>query len=263
MKFFTAKLTAVAFSTLSVTLTALPAAADTFTILAADLPPMVHADGTGREAEIVTEVMAHCGHEVNFVVQPFTRHWASFEDGQGDAVMTVPLGMPMAGTQSAPYIAYQNGVSYLTDSGNDFASLTDLAGLSIAAFEGASGILPGLSDASGSFSSYREMADQETQSKLLFGGRVDGILGDGMLFAAYAASLRDAGSSAGVDASQSLEFRAIFDPSNYAMNFRDPSVAAAFDGCFAALEANGTIASINAKWVDKYRDTLADNYLSM
>ncbi len=258
MKFFTATFTAAALS-----LTAAPAFADTIQILAADLPPMVYSDGSGREAEIVTEVMAHCGHEVEYVVQPFTRHWASFEGGAGDAVMTVPLGMPMAGAQSAPYISYQNGVSYLTSSGSDFAALDDLAGLSIAAFEGASGILPGLADAQGSFGSYREMADQKTQSKLLFGGRVDGILGDGMLFAAYAASLRDAGSASGVDANQELEFRAIFEPSNYAMNFRDPDMSVAFDRCFSELEANGTIAAINTKWIDKYRDTLENNYLSM
>ncbi|MFY0618024.1 substrate-binding periplasmic protein [Shimia sp.] len=252
-----------AVATISMTVATAPAFADTLTILAADLPPMVYSDGSGREAEIVTSVMSHCGHDVEYVVQPFTRHWASFEAGQGDAVMTVPMGMPMAGEQSAPYIAYQNGVSYLSSSGSDFSALTDLAGLSVAAFEGASGILPGLSDATESFGSYREMADQKTQSKLLFGGRVDGILGDGMLFAAYAASLREAGSSAGVDASQSLEFRAIFDPSNYAMNFRDPAMAAEFNRCFSELEANGAISAINTKWVDKYRDTLADNYLAM
>jgi ABC-type amino acid transport substrate-binding protein len=245
MKYLTATVSAIAL-----TVSATATMADTVTILAADLPPMVYADGSGREAEIVTRVKEHCGHEVNYVVQPFTRHWATYEGGTGDAVMTVPVGMPMDGAQSAPYIAYQNGVSYLASSGNNFIALDDLAGLSIAAFEGASGILPGLSDAQGSFGSYREMADQETQSKLLFGGRVDGILGDG-------------GSSAGVDASQPLEFRAIFEPSNYAMNFRDPDMSVAFDRCFTELEADGTIAAINTKWIDKYRDSLADNYLSM
>lgn len=258
MKFAATALTATVLA-----ITSLPAFADTVQVLAADLPPMVYSDGSGREAEIVTSVMAHCGHEVEFVVQPFTRHWASFEAGTGDAVMTVPVGMPMAGTQGAPYISYQNGVSFLAESGSDYSALGDLAGLSIAAFEGASGILPGLSDAQGSFGSYREMADQETQSKLLFGGRVDGILGDGMLFAAYAASLREAGASAGVDASQELEFRAIFEPSNYAMNFRDAAMSADFDRCFSELDADGTIAAINVKWINKYRDTLDTNYLGM
>ncbi|MBO9472466.1 transporter substrate-binding domain-containing protein [Shimia sp. R10_1] len=257
------KLIATFWAATSLTCVAAPVFADTITIMAADLPPMVYADGTGREAEIVKTVMGHCGHDVKFEVQPFTRHWATYESGSGDAVMTVPLGMPMEGSQSAPYIAYQNGVSFLAGSGNDYTALSDLAGLSIAAFQGASNILPGLADASGSFGSYREMTDQETQSKLLFGGRVDGILGDGMLFAAYTESLRDAGDKSGIDASLPVEFRAIFEPSSYAMNFRDAALSADFDRCFAELDANGTIAAINTKWIDKYRDTLGTNYLSM
>ncbi|WP_270729451.1 substrate-binding periplasmic protein [Shimia sp. Alg240-R146] len=258
MKFFTVTMTAAAL--------ALPigtAHAETLKIMAADLPPMVNSDGTGREAEVVSSVMQHCGYDVSFELQPFTRHWASFDSGEGDAVMTVPTGMPMAGTQSKTYVSYQNGVSFLADSGHNIASLADLNGMKIAAFEGASGILPGLSETVDSFASYREMADQETQSKLLLGKRVDGILGDGMLFAAYMTNLRDAGATSGVDANQPVQFRAIFEPSNYAMNFRDAEIAAKFDRCFSELEADGTIAKINTKWVDKYRDTLADDYLSM
>ena len=70
------------------------------TVMAGDLPPMINQDGTGREAEIISTVLGHCGHTTTFVVQPFTRHWQSFENGSGDAVATVPVGMPTAGTQT-------------------------------------------------------------------------------------------------------------------------------------------------------------------
>lgn len=60
MKFMTATVSAIAL-----TVSTGAAVADTVTILAADLPPMVDADGSSREAEIVTRVMEHCGHEVN------------------------------------------------------------------------------------------------------------------------------------------------------------------------------------------------------
>lgn len=231
-------------------------------VMAGDLPPMVEKDGTGREAEIITAVLGHCGHTVVFNVQPFTRHWQSFENGSGDAVATVPVGMPTAGTQTQSYISYQNGVSYLTSSGHEASALSDLDGWSVVAFEGASNIIPGLGGSTSAFKSYREMADQKTQSKLLYGKRVDGILGDGMLFAEFARQLQQAGSSAGVDASQSIEFRAIFEPSPYAMSFRDPAMAAEFDRCFAELDAAGTITEINVKWTDKYRDALEGNYMS-
>lgn len=232
------------------------------TVMAGDLPPMVNSDGTGREAEIISAVLGHCGHTAVFVVQPFTRHWQSFESGSGDAVSTVPIGMPTGGTQTNSYISYQNGVSFLTSSNHEATELSDLNGWNIVAFEGASNIIPGLAGATSAFKSYREMADQKTQSKLLYGKRVDGILGDGMLFAEFSKQLQQAGASAGVDASQSIEFRAIFDPSPYAMSFRDPAMAAEFDRCFSELDQAGTIAEINTKWTDQYRETLKDNYMS-
>ena len=251
-------------ATLSASLTFLSSAvaAAEIEVMAGDLPPMIQKDGTGREAEIISTVLGHCGHSVVFTVQPFTRHWQSFEKGSGDAVATVPVGMPTAGTQTQSYISYQNGVSYLTSSGHEASALSDLSGWNIVAFEGASNIIPGLGGSTSEFKSYREMADQKTQSKLLYGKRVDGILGDGMLFAEFARQLQEAGAGSGVDASQSIEFRAIFDPSPYAMSFRDPALAADFDRRFAELEAAGTIAEINTKWTDKYRDALEGNYMS-
>ena len=231
-------------------------------VLVGYLPPMVNKDGSGREAEIISATLDRCGHSAKFTIQPFTRHWQSFESGTADAVATVPVGMPTSGTQTAPYVSYQNGISFLKSSGVEASTLGDLNGMKIVAFEGASSIIPGLSGATGAFKSYREMADQETQSKLLYGKRVDGILGDGMLFAEFARQLQEAGAASGVDASQPIEFRAIFEPTPYGMSFRDAEMAAAFDRCFAELEAEGKIAEINTGWTDKYREALADNYMS-
>ena len=157
--------------------------------------------------------------------------------------------MTLDGTGTAPYIAYQNGVSFLSDSGNDASALADLNGWKIAAFEGASHIIPGLADAIPQFGSYRELADQIIQSRLLFGQRIDGTVGDGMLFAEFRRQLQEAGASAGVDANQSTEFRAIFEPTEYGMSFRDPAIAADFDRCFAELDAAGTITEINVRWL--------------
>ena len=86
---------------------ALPATARPVTILAPELPPMMTADGTGREASILKETLAACGHEVHFKVVPFGRHWNDYRDGvqaggQVDAVTTVPAGMEMPGFRSVP-----------------------------------------------------------------------------------------------------------------------------------------------------------------
>lgn len=59
-------------ATLSASLTFLSSAvaAAEIEVMAGDLPPMIQKDGTGREAEIISTVLGHCGHSVVFTVQP-------------------------------------------------------------------------------------------------------------------------------------------------------------------------------------------------
>ena len=253
------KISLMAFGLLTA-VASVPAHADDIKVMAGNLPPMFLEGGKGREAEIITAVMEKCGHTVTFEIQPFTRHWETYKSGEGDAVTTVPQGMPIDGTASDVYIHYQNGVSFLTDAGSSYTGLGDLAGKKVIGFKGAESIIPGLSDHTGSFADYREVTDQITQSRSLFGGRVDAIIGDGMLFAEYNQQLRGQ-SDLRFDPNQSVTFTAVFDSSPYTMAFRDASHTADFNRCYKELEADGTIAKINTAWVDKYRDSLGDSYL--
>jgi len=237
------------------------AQADTIEILAGDLPPMFFEDGSGREAELIKGAMERCGHTVQFTLQPFTRHWTSYSNGEADAVATVPLGMPLEGTSTSAYIEYQNGVSYLADGGNSFSTLDALSGHSVIAFKGASEILPGFGDVTSSFSDYREVTDQITQSRMLFGKRVDAIVGDGMLFAEYNSQLVSDKDSLKFDPTQPVSFQALFEPSPYGLVFRDAELAADFDRCFSEMKEDGTVDKINKAWVDKYRATLGSSYL--
>lgn len=254
----TAFLTAVA---LGATPTAVLAA--TVTVLAGELPPMMTAEGTGREAAIIRATLEACGHSVRFRVVPFTRHWKSFEAGQGDAVATVPAGLPLPGARTGTYIHYQNGVSYLART-RAATSLTDLAGTVVVAFAGASGIVPGLQEAVPRFRRYREVTNQLLQSRLLFVGRTDYVIGDGLIFAEYNRQLRErvvAGDALGFDPGQPVVFSAIFEPTPYGLVFRDPALAGAFDRCFAALSAQGRVDAINQSFVEPYRSVVGDQYL--
>jgi ABC-type amino acid transport substrate-binding protein len=253
---------------------ALPAAARPVTVLAPELPPMVSADGTGREATIIKEALAGCGHEVRFKVVPFGRHWNDYRDsvqagGQGavqvDAVSTVPAGVEMPGARSAPYILYQNGASVLTSSGLNVQSLADLAGKRVITFSGAPDVLPGLRAAIPSFGDFRERADQMVHSNLLFAGRVDAVLADGLIFAEYNRQLQEKAKSAGglpFDPAQPVQFTAIFPPTAYSMVFRDESLRADFDRCLAEMKAKGRIDAIDREWVARYAATVGDRYLS-
>ncbi|PWC46408.1 ABC transporter substrate-binding protein [Azospirillum sp. TSA6c] len=258
--------------------TALPAAARPVTVLAPELPPMMSADGTGREASIITETLAACGHEAHFKVVPFGRHWNDYRDsvqgsaqvggqtgGQVDAVSTVPAGMEMPGPRSAPYILYQNGASVLKSSGLTVQSLADLAGKRVITFSGAPDVLPGLRAAIPSFGDFRERADQMVHSNLLFAGRVDAVLADGLIFAEYNRQLQEKAKAAGglpFDPAQPVQFTAIFPPTAYSMVFRDEQLRADFDRCLAEMKAKGRLDAIDREWVGRYSATVGDRYLS-
>jgi len=238
-----------------------PATAAEVQVVAANLPPMMFEDGTGREAELISATLDACDQTARFQVEPFTRHWKSFKDGAGDAVSTVPPGFDIGAITTTPYIEFQNGVSFLSSRALEVSSLEDLAGMNVVAFGGASQILPGLDTAKDSFKSYREVTDQIVQSRLLFAGRTDAVIGDGMLFAEYNRELAEKAGDLNFDPTQPVTFSKIFEPSPYVMAFRDEGLARAFEGCFAELEKAGTIDAINTKWVEKYRDVLGTEYL--
>lgn len=126
------------------------------------VPPYMDERGRGREAEIITAVLAEAyrSDQIEFHVQPFTRHWSSFlSDDRYDAVTTVPGGLDIGGYPSSFYIHYQNGIGYrragFPDGLDDFG-FAMLAGRRVVAFGGAAQILPGLGKATGEFALYLE-----------------------------------------------------------------------------------------------------------
>ncbi|WP_299444600.1 transporter substrate-binding domain-containing protein [uncultured Rhodospira sp.] len=235
---------------------ATPAFGQDLTVLMGDLPPHTNHDGTGREVEVIARVAKECGWTTAFQVEPFGRHWRSFEEGAADAVGTVPVGMDLGGSATDPYITYMNGVTLLDSTGVAPTSLADLEGLSVVTFANAANIIPGLAEAKDSFAAYREVADQITHSRLLFTGRVDVVLGEGMIVAEYNDRLGQEDTR--IDTAQPATFSPIFAPTPYTLVFRDPALADAFDTCREAVADD--IAAINATYIDRYRDVIGTAY---
>ncbi|MCG5241561.1 substrate-binding periplasmic protein [Azospirillum doebereinerae] len=241
------------------------ASAKPVTVLVPELPPMVASDGTGREASIIGETLALCGHKAEFKIVPFGRHWIDYRDGAAvDAVATVPTDMPLPGSRSVPYIRYQNGASVLKAGGLAVASLADLAGKRVITFSGAPDVLPGLREAIPSFADFRERADQMVHSNLLFAGRVDAVLADGLIFAEYNRQLQEKAKNGGLpfDPRQDVVFTAIFPPTLYTMMFREAALREEFDRCYADLVKSGRVDAINRDFVSRYYSTVGDRYLS-
>lgn len=235
-------------------------------IAAPELPPMFNSAGNGREASVITETLASCGHQVHFKLVPFGRHWIEYgEKGDLDAVATVPSDMAMTGARSVPYIRYQNGASVLKSSGLTIKTLGDLTGKRVVTFFGASGVLPGLKDAASSFAEFRERADQLSHSNLLFAGRVEAVLSDGLIFAEYNRQLIEkvkGGESLSFDPKQDVVFTAIFPPNEYTMMFRDESLRDDFNRCYDGLVKSGRADAIDRDVIGQYSATVGSQYLS-
>jgi len=243
--------------TILLTLVATPATARTVTILLGNVPPNVDRNGHGREIEIISRIADACGWTPIFRIEPYGRHWRSFQDGAGDAVGTVPPGLDLGGTHTASYITYRNGVSVLASRGIHPTSLDDLADLSIVAFMGAHTAIPGLTEAKEHFFSYQEIADQMIHSRLLFAGRVDAVLGEGMIVAEYNHRLAKTDRDR-FDTTQPVIFTPIFAPTHHEMVFRDPALAEAFNGCLDAVSDD--LPAITAQYANRYRDVIGDAY---
>lgn len=231
-------------------------------ILAPDLPGTSEAGGFGRDAETVRRVLEHCGYETEFIIQPFGRHIVTFRDSaKADAVMTVPLGMRLPGHSTAAYIWYQNGAVYDANRIPEVSELADLWGLDVVTFKDGVRLL-GLDEVRSRFGNMFEIANQRIHSHLLFLGRVDAILADGLIVAEVnrqmlAEETRIPGASDGLD----VRFAPIFNPSPYKMVFRQPSLARDFDDCYDQAYAAGVVGDIDEKYIGKYQDALGYRYL--
>ncbi|MDI9246564.1 transporter substrate-binding domain-containing protein [Marinobacter sp. CHS3-4] len=231
-------------------------------IAAPDLPGASGEGGTGRDAEIVDQVLNLCGYQAEFVVQPFGRHLRTYREQQNyDAAMTVPLAANLAGAGTAAYIWYQNGAYYDSSRTGPIRSIEDLSDLHLVTFKNGVELLE-LNEIVPDIASVLEIADQRVHSKLLFLKRVDAILADGLIIAEINRRLaNDQQFSPNFDPHAALRFSPIFPPSPYKMVFRDSLIAEEFDRCYDAARKDGVIADINERHLGPFQHELRHGYL--
>lgn len=236
--------------------------ADRLRIFAPDLPSASESGGVGRDAEIVKQVLKLCGHDSEFVIQPFGRHIISYrQSSNGDAVMTVPLAEKLPGASTAAYIWYQNGAVYDVNRIAEISGLSDLWGLDVVTFKDGIRLLE-LGEFESKFGSLLEVANQRIHSHLLFLSRVDAILADGLIVAEINRRVRKSEAiMGGAIREHRFRFAPIFTPSPFKMVFRKPEMAQAFDECFDTASANQTIYEINQKYIGSFQNELGYRYL--
>ena len=233
-------------------------------ILAPDLPGASEEGGHGRDIAIVDRTLAYCGYEANFLIQPFGRHWLSFQYlERADGVMTVPLAESLPGFPTAAYIWCQNGAFYDASEQASIETLDDLDGLDVVTFQDGPKIL-GLEKKAEAFGSILTIADQTIHSRLLLRGRVDAILADGLIIAEVNERLIEESERSDrlVSKQAQLEFAPIFNPSPYKMVFKESGIAEEFDRCFDDLFRQGVIMRISDYYTEKHKENLKHRYLA-
>lgn len=220
------------------------------------VPPYMDELGRGREAEIIVAALSEAfrPEQIDFFVQPFTRHWSSFlSDDRYDAVTTVPNGLRISGYESEVYIHYQNGIGYrraaFPDGFRGF-SYESLSGRRVVAFGGAAQILSGLAAHTRSFALYADEKDQRIHSQLLIQGVVDAVIADGAILLEYNRRL-DAGGVL-----NDITFAPVFCATPYRMVFRKAEHKTVFDAGIRRLEASGALKEIENRFLAENR--LAD-----
>lgn len=233
------------------------------TILAPEVPGSSEWPGVGRDADLVSATLYECGYRTEFIIQPFGRHMLSYRQSDVvDAVMTVPLSSKLPGHPTSAYVWYQNGAYYDTGRIPAINSVNDLEGLDIVTFHDGIRIL-GLTDMVDDLGEIHEKADQTIHSDLLFLGRVDVILADGLIVAEVNERIRQSGKLPDHMVRESeFRFAPIFDPTPYKMVFREAALAQSFDECFDRLYRDGTITRILDQYLIPHQKELQYRYVA-
>ncbi len=211
------------------------------------LAPYVFTDSwSGLEYDIVKEALALEGETVRPHLMPLARVAPELQAGRVDAAMTMRQDSGVEAYYSDVHITYRNYAITLASRHLAIASVADLAGKSVVAFQGAAKYLgPDYAAMAAHNPRYHEEAKQVVQPLLLYLGRVDVVVADRNIFGWFAG---DPSVTARANTRQPLEFNPIFPPTEYRVAFADAGLRDRFDRGLARLRQSGEYRRIVARY---------------
>lgn len=210
------------------------------------LPPYFIAENnSGMEYEIVKEALAFKGHTLKATFVPFARVIVELENKTVDAAATVNSSSGLKNVfYSESHITYQNVAISLKKKNYNIASIGDLGKYSIVSFQNATSYLgEDFAKMAKGNSKYTEIANQESQTKMLFAERADLLVGDVNIFKFYKEKITD------VDNKQEVVIHQIFTPVNYSCAFTDEAIKKDFDEGLKKLKSSGRYNEIIKKYI--------------
>lgn len=209
-------------------------------------PFVIPQRNSGIEVEIVRTVLQRLGHRLVPVYLPTARMTLAFAQKQVDAVATsLPLG-DRGGFYSEPYVVFENVAVTLASRKIKLATVSDLAGLKVVAFQKASQSLgEAYLQAVRSRADYREISDHMGQNRLLYLGGTDVIVIEKHVFEYQNRLLYSAKFP---EKPQQVDIHHLFAATEYRMRFHDEALRDEFDLELALVKQLGIPEAILRKY---------------
>ncbi|MGO9309489.1 MAG: substrate-binding periplasmic protein [Spirochaetia bacterium] len=205
------------------------------------LPPyIIQGPDNGVDADIVRQALLASNYTLKLQYVPFARVAVSMANKSADCAFPINEASGVTGVfYSDSHINYQNVVVALKSRALKISSPADLKSLRVVAFGDAPNYL-GLEFAAMAKAnkSYSELADQQSQVKMLFKDRADALVMDINIFKYFRQNIKD------MDVSQDVVFYQIFPPTAYKVAFTSKDVCEKFNAGLKAIKASGKYAEI-------------------
>ena len=200
--------------------------------------PYVSSDNqSGIEYDIVTQALRLAGYKVKIEYLPNKRALLEFRDGQLDGVIS-----NTGNYLSEPYIAYQNMAITLCQKQINIDSIKALAPYQVTAFHNASQYLGAdFAKIASNKINYRELSPQKLMNRMLLAARFDVAISDINIFKYEHKKIDPLGN-------QALCPFAIFPPTLYRLEFREPIVRDRFNVALKNFREQGLYEQLAKKY---------------
>lgn len=196
-------------------------------------PFAIEATANGIEIDIVKESLRRQGCKLVPVFLPFVRFGYALAENKVDGVATINEHSGIPAVFSDPYIEYHNVAVTLKARRLPIDSISDLKGLKVIAFPGAS---LSLGDEFRRFTvnnpHYSEEQKQLSHNRLLYNGGVDVAIAERSIYAYLDRALDD---SKFAERRLPVVLHPLFAVNRYKIGFRDPALRDKFNLGFASL----------------------------
>ncbi|MCJ9430125.1 hypothetical protein [Kordiimonas marina] len=238
----------------------LPVAAKTLRISAPILSGHFDKNGVGRSAAALEAIFHICGIRPEFELKPWGQHWLAYErDPDLDAVAIVWESAGINGFPSAPFIHQKNGVAFLAAANLKIRSVSDLKGLRVLGFGGATQMFPSLAAVLPDLKSYWEAPSGFSTTQALINKDVDVFITDGLIFAIdYKLRAKATGGTYGDSNWPKVKFVGLFPENADTITFRHKEDRDNFNRCHDEAVKSGALAKATKPYIDPYRDILGD-----